>query len=543
MRGRASIALLAALALAACGKSAQEQASERAARALRDAPMPPERALQPMLATVLMQLAPDAPALRERIAGIEAEETRLLAEAMAALGKRAGGDRNAAQSAELRPVGYAVRSGPETPAILSWLIPAAHAQAIFGGGGGFVTGANSASILGGNAGSLSRNGPSGSESRTFTGRGGERVTLGVDVAGDKTVTTSVESNVKIAQLGAEANGTTSVSARDLCPDADGRVGFTTRVRRSGSLAGGTSVRGDIEVRIEIVVNEQAEIASSLIDARYDVSANSGGKPARATGRFQSAGGESISDRAFTSEDASPSGIEGQIQDAAIAEATALGIGAIQGAESHWRTGYCMKIDAASPGTVAPGTVSTIDVKTFLRSEPGTTVRSSVIATLSGGASLDPARFAGPGSFKHVAVGEKNKTMTIKLRATSRRGADEITLKIDTNQQQYLIEGGGGEFRGSGIICDITKPFTVRGNANIVVRFTPSGDRGGSYSYTGSIAGAALFGNGTYSVLYEGGVPVRVTAGGPGSARGRGGTFTRSDGESYTLTPVSGRSCE
>ena len=190
MRGRASIALLAALALAAGGKSAQEQASERAARALRDAPMPPERALQPMLATVLMQLAPDAPALRERIAGIEAEEKRLLAEAMSALGKRAGGDRNAAQSAELRPVGYAVRSGPETPAILSWLIPAAHAQAIFGGGGGFVTGANSASILGGNAGSLSRNGPSGSESRTFTGRGGERVTLGVDVAGDKTVKTS-----------------------------------------------------------------------------------------------------------------------------------------------------------------------------------------------------------------------------------------------------------------------------------------------------------------------------------------------------------------
>ena len=164
------------------------------------------------------------------------------------------------------------------------------------------------------------------------------MTLGVDVAGDKTVTTSVESNVKIAQLGAEANGTTSVSARDLCPDAEGRVKFTTRVRRSGSLAGGTSVRGDIEVRIEIIVNEQAEIASSLIDASYDVSSASGGKPARAAGRFQSAGGESIGERAFTSEDASRSGVEGQIQDAAIAEATALGIGAIQGAESHWRTG-------------------------------------------------------------------------------------------------------------------------------------------------------------------------------------------------------------
>ena len=223
--------------------------------------------------------------------------------------------------------------------------------------------------------------------------------------------------------------------------------------------------------------------------------------------------------------------------------TALGIGAIQGAESHWRTGYCMKIDATSPGTVAPNTVSAVDVKTFLRSEPGTAVRSSVVATLSGGASIDPARFAGPGSFKHVAVGEKNKVMSIKLRATSRRGADEINLKIDTAERQYSIEGGGGEFHGSGVICDIAKPFTVRGNANIVVTFTPSGDRGGSYSYTGSIAGAALFGSGTYSVVYGGDVPVRVTPGGPGRARGRGGTFTRSDGESYTLTPVSGRSCE
>lgn len=543
MRVHAYIALFAAFMLVACGHSPQQQASNRAAEALRDAPLPARSALQPMLGTVLTRLAPDAPALKARIAGIDAEERRLLAEAMAALDQRVGANRSTVRSIELRQVGRAAWSRSVEPSMWDWLIPAAHAQGSFGDGGGFVTGANSASILGGNAGSLSRNGPSGSESRTFTGRGGERVTLGVDVAADKTVTTSVESNVKIAQLGAEANGTTSVSARDLCPDAEGRVKFTTHVRRSGSLAGGATVRGQIEVRIEIVVNEQAEIASSLIDASYDVSATGGGKPGRATGRFQSAAGESISERAYSTEDATLSDVEGQMQDAAIAEATALGIGAIQGAESHWRTGYCMKIDAASPGTVAPSTISTIDVKTFLRSEPATTVRSSVTATLSGGASIDPGKFAGPGSFKHVAVGEKNKVMSIKLRATSRRGADEITLKIDTAQRQYSIEGGGGEFRGSGVICDITKPFTVRGNANIVVNFTPSGDRGGSYSYTGSIAGAALFGSGTYSVLYEGGVPVQVTAGGPGSARGRGGTFTRSDGERYTLTPVSGRTCD
>lgn len=543
MRAHLPAALLAAFALAACGQSSQQQASDGAAEALRDAPLPAKRAVQPMLGKVLTQLAPDAPALKAHIAGIDAEERRLLAEAMAALDQRAGTGRAAARSLELRPTRRAASSGSIEPSIWGWLIPAAHAQGSFGDGGGFVTGANSASILGGNAGSLSRNGPSGSESRTFTGRGGERVTLGVDVAGDKTVTTSVESNVKIAQLGAEANGTTSVSARDLCPDTEGRVKFTTRVRRSGSVAGGPSVEGKIEVRIEIVVNEQAEIASSLIEASYDVSATNGGKPARATGRFQSAAGEAISERAYSTEDATLSDVEGQMQDAAIAEATALGIGAIQGAESHWRTGYCMKIDATSPGTVAPNTVSTIDVKTFLRSEPATTVRSSVTATLSGGASIDPGKFAGPGSFKHVAVGEKNKVMSIKLRATSRRGADEMTLKIDTAQRQYSIEGGGGEFRGSGVICDITKPFTVRGNANIVVNFTPSGDRGGSYSYTGSIAGAALFGSGTYAVVYDGDIPVRVTAGGPGSARGRGGTFTRSDSESYTLTPVSGRACD
>lgn len=543
MRTRPSIALLAAFTLIACGQSSQQQASDRAAEALRDAPFPAKRALQPMLGTVLTQLRSEAPALEARIGAIDAEERRLLAEAMAALDKRAGAGGVAARSIYLRPLGRAAPSGPVEPSIWGWLIPAAHAQASFGDGGGFVTGANSASILGGNAGSLSRNGPSGSESRTFTGRGGERVTLGVDVARDKTVTTSVESNVKIAQLGAEANGTTSVSARDLCPDAEGRVKFTTRVQRSGSLAGGASVQGKIEVRIEIVVNEQAEIASSLIDASYDVSTTGSSKPARATGQFQSAAGESIGDRAYSSADATRSGVEGQMQDAAIAEATSLGIGAIQGAESNWRTGYCMKIDATSPGTVAPNTVSTIDVKTFLRSEPATAIRSSVTATLSGGASIEPDKFAGPGSFKHIAVGEKNKTMSIKLRATSRRGADEIILKIDTNEQQYLIEGGGGEFRGSGVICDITMPFTVRGNANIVVNFTPSGDRGGSYSYTGSIAGAALFGSGTYAVVYDGDIPVRVTAGGPGSARGKGGTFTRSDSENYTLTPVSARACD
>lgn len=543
MRTRPSIALLAASTLVACGQSPQQRASDRAAEALRDAPLPAKRALQPMLGTVLAQLASEAPALEARIGGIDAEERKLLAEAMAALDKRAGTDSASARWMDLRPRGRAAPSGPVERSIWDWLIPAAHAQASFGDGGGFVTGANSASILGGNAGSLSRNGPSGSESRTFTGRGGERVTLGVDVARDKTVTTSVESNVKIAQLGAEANGTTSVSARDLCPDAEGRVKFTTRVQRSGSLAGGASVQGKIEVRIEIVVNEQAEIASSLIDASYDVSTTGSGQRARATGQFQSAAGESIGERAYSTESPTRSGVEGQIQDAAIAEATSLGIGAIQGAESHWRTGYCMKIDATSPGTVAPNTVSTIEVKTFLRSEPATAIRSSVTATLSGGASIEPGKFAGPGSFKHIAVGEKNKTMSIKLRATSRRGADEITLKIDTNEQQYLIEGGGGQFRGTGIICDLSKPFTVRGNANIVVKFVPANARGGSYSYTGSMPGVALFGNGTYAVLDDGGTPVRVTASGPGTAQGFGRKFTRSGSEAYTLTPVSGRDCD
>ena len=91
--------------------------------------------------------------------------------------------------------------------------------------------------------------------------------------------------------------------------------------------------------------------------------------------------------------------------------------------------------------------------------------------------------------------------------------------------------------------NLNKPFTVRGNANIVVKFTPANERGGSYTYTGSMPKVELFGGGTYSVLYEGPTPVRVTAGGPGSARGRGGTFTRSGSEIYTLTPVSGRDCD
>jgi len=78
---------------------------------------------------------------------------------------------------------------------------------------------------------------------------------------------------------------------------------------------------------------------------------------------------------------------------------------------------------------------------------------------------------------------------------------------------------------------------VRGSG-VTVTFTPSGEHGGTYSYTGSMSGFAVWGNGTYTVNHhESGAIISAT--GPGSVKTPLGTHTRSGSETYTLTPYEG----
>lgn len=534
MRKAVVAALAAAFALAACSQSPAERTAQDAEKLMRDFRPPAKAELQPTLAPILRGLAVDNPALAARLPGIEAEEKRLLAEMTARIGKIGAAP---VQPAPAPQAAQALRAPPSRIDPSGWLIPAAQAQVLDAIGSetaGLLSSLALTGIIGALADDLAKSPQASKELINLIGKDGEKITLKADVAKDGTVTSTIDSNVEVAVLGINANASASISTKSLCPDAEGRVDLTVRLRADGSTGRAKSDGGRYEAKVAIVVDEQAEIAGMQLDLNYDVASSGKGGGTRATGAVQLL---SDNGKNFGLGEVSTSG-SGDFAAAelnAMKKVMGLALGAGLTAKWHWQGGKCIKIDAASPGSVKPNTVSTIDVKTTQRHEQSS-VRAGVKVTLEGGASVDPAGFGTPGQFTHTAVGEENKTMKLILRATSRRGADELTLVVTTKARGYAINGGGGQFRGSGTVCDLKKPFNVYGNANIDVAFVPDDEKGGSYSYTGSMPGVKLFGKGTYQVHYVKDEPFKITASGPGSASAMGRTFTRPGSEAYVLTP-------
>ena len=83
---------------------------------------------------------------------------------------------------------------------------------------------------------------------------------------------------------------------------------------------------------------------------------------------------------------------------------------------------------------------------------------------------------------------------------------------------------------------IAEQFFVEGSGN-TVRFEPSSDRGGRYSYSGNMSGFAVYGHGTYTVNTDGDTATGIVATGPGSVKTPMGTQTAVGTEKYTLTPL------
>lgn len=101
------------------------------------------------------------------------------------------------------------------------------------------------------------------------------------------------------------------------------------------------------------------------------------------------------------------------------------------------------------------------------------------------------------------------------------------------RMSYTAVGGGGEFGGSGTICNLAKPFTISGSG-VTVNFTPNSVSGGSYKYSGSMSGFAVNGYGTYTVAAneQGG---KITASGPGTVLTPMGSRSANGTEVYTLS--------
>lgn len=319
-----------------------------------------------------------------------------------------------------------------------------------------------------------------------------------------------------------------------CPNAEGQVSFTLKIRLGAQLDA-TSYTQELTAFVRAVVNDDATIASRTIEVTQATRQVKDGRQVYVeTGQTFSNDGTSDSASNFreirTSQQATVK--DQHLSDDGLEAAYASGYTALLIAQSNWRNGGCVRIEANSPGTVQPGSATAIPVTVRYKFD-GSEVPSRLEVALSGGQSVNPTTLARTsGTLTYTAPGEAGKSATINLTATSRRGIATLALDANTGGASYRIVGGLDDFQTNSEVCDIMKPFTLTGGG---ITMKASGGLSGTYSYTGPFNAN---GTGTYTIsLPEGvGKPGTMTGGGAGQITGDK-VYTGSGVEKYTLTPI------
>ena len=322
-----------------------------------------------------------------------------------------------------------------------------------------------------------------------------------------------------------------------CPNAEGQVPITAKLRLGGE-SGGVGYTQEIEAFIRTTVDDDANITLTTIDivqgTREIVKGNDiyieTGFTVRDTAGTSSSEYDNwriIRNSQSATEDIAKTK---SVAESGQASALAMAMTVLAMAEQKWQNGGCVKIDAPSPGSVAVNSTTQIPVKVVHKFD-GAEVPSKLKAALSGGASVDPTLIPKTaGTLSYVAPGETGKTATISLSSSSRRGRATLDLTASTGGNSYQIVGGLDDWKTDSKVCDIMKPFQLKGSYGIVMDLT--GGLSGTYSYKGQFQ---TQGSGTYTItLPDGpGKPGKMVGQGPGSAMGHTGSGT----ENYTLTPI------
>ena len=343
--------------------------------------------------------------------------------------------------------------------------------------------------------------------------------------------------------GMQGKVTTKVDV-STCPDASGKVdvSFTSEaeIRASGQAGTGAYIKVSAKMSKSLddeanLVDDQAEVEVHVDQRTFDGYEGSFVDITDTLSTSKNEMGTKVNKRSGKASDASMQAAKGIADMAKMAAMQAL-----EGAKKGWESGRCVDLQVtSSPGKrkgVAPSTTFKVEAKPRAKSD-GAPAGGSVSATLSGGSSLEPSgKVRADATFSYKAPGEKDKSASIAFEARSKRGVGKANVEFDTKAQRaYRVAGGGGQFYGTGTICDLEKPFTISGSG-VTMRFTPSSAQGGSYSYSGNMSGFAVWGGTSYSVSADenGG---SMTGTGNGCVKTPMGTRCRNGTEQYTLTPT------
>lgn len=296
-----------------------------------------------------------------------------------------------------------------------------------------------------------------------------------------------------------------------CPNAEGQVPITAKLRLGGE-SGGVGYTQEIEAFIRASVDDDANIVTTTIDIVQGTREIVKGNDIYIeTGFTVEYAGKAFSDdydttnwrlirhsQSAASDIAKTKSIAENGQQSALTMAqTILAI-----AMYKWQSGGCIKIDAASPGSVAVNSTTQIPVKVTHKFE-GSDVPSKLEVVLKGEKSVDPTTLARTsGTLTYTAPGEIGKSATIALTANSRRGRATLDLAANTAGQQYTVSEISGPVTFSGQICSLDKPFVIDGtfaDGSETQSFTPGSSTGGTVAEAGNLGVCTQAGGGTYNV--------------------------------------------
>jgi hypothetical protein len=289
-----------------------------------------------------------------------------------------------------------------------------------------------------------------------------------------------------------------------CPNAEGQVSFTIRLRLGAQL-GGTAYTQELTAFVRAVVNDDARIASNTIEATQATRQVKDGRQVYVeTAQTFSNDGTNDSSSNFreirTSQQATVK--DQHLSDDGLGGAYGAGLTALKIAENNWRDGGCTKIEAKSPGNVAPSSTTSIPV-TVRHKFDGSEVPSKLAAALKGEKSVDPATIAKTaGTLRYTAPAERAKSATINLTATSRRGRATLDLNANTGGKSYRVAGVSNGVSFKGEICSLDTPFVLEATfpgGTAKTSFAPSSAAGGATAVSGGGGGCVHSGGGTYTV--------------------------------------------
>ena len=294
-----------------------------------------------------------------------------------------------------------------------------------------------------------------------------------------------------------------------CPNAEGQVSFTMKMR-IGAQVGETGYTQELTAFVRALVNDDAKLASNTIEVVQGTRKQKDGRQIYVeTGQTATQDGTDYTMSNFreirVSQQAKASDVD--ISDAGLMAAFAAGRTALLTAESNWYSGGCTAIEAKSPGSVQPSSNTSIPVTVRHHFEK-TEIPCKLVAQLKGESSVDPTTLPRtPGTLTYTAPGQTNKSATISLTATSRRGRATLDLTASTGGQSYRVSGTSNNVSFSGEICSLAKPFSIDAKfpgGTAKTTFNPGSDTGGTTTVSGGGGGGCTHtGGGDYSVTLKG----------------------------------------